>query len=640
MPRTRRMSLNRRRRSAAFLSCLLFAVSAAIVHSGPAQASTNPFAIDGDVPNAGAAELTDFFGSVKELGPKNGSSTKIGVIHKAARPMLELTNPNAQVDLRRAWIDLQRVDGDDWLYFAWERDSNTGSGFISFEFSQNPVSAGCGDYSGSNASLIQGCNPWENRAGDPQPGDFLLLWDQQGGSRDIYVRVWSGTAPNLTLGAPFKIADPAVGDAQYGSNGFRGEAAVNLTALQLTDGTDCQAFANVIPSTVTGNSDTADYKDTILDTLPPISNCEATIVTTPKDGDGADIPAGGLSIGDGVTAVKDSAEISLAGGDAAPTGAISFHLCKIDVGTCTSGGTLIGSTSIEDLGPYPVTVTSPTAYVTSAGRYCWRSEWPGDAGAGIAPASESAATECFTVNPVTPTLSTDAGPGVVLGGTVTDVATLSGTATQPANPVINLTGTAGPAASGTITFMLYGPSDDACGSLAHTSAGVTVSGDDDYSTPDPQFEPTAIGDYHWVAVYSGSSPNTNGVTHNAACDDPAEDVTVSDVPSTLTTAQSWVPNDSATVSAPAGGPLDGTVTFEFFDNGDCTGEPVWSEDVPVSGASPQTAGTSNEEAVESTGEFSWRVTWDSDNPAQRDIPSSCDEVSDLTIDNGGSHSTP
>ncbi len=206
---------------------------------------------------------------------------------------------------------------------------------------------------------------------------------------------------------------------------------------------------------------------------------------------------------------------------------------------------------------------------------------------------------------MTPTLSTDAGPGVVLGGTVSDQATLGGTATQPANPVINLTGASGPAAGGTITFKLYGPSDDACGSLAHTSTGVTVSGNGGYGTPAPQFEPTAISDFHWVAVYSGS-PNTNGLTHNAACDDTSEDVNVSDVPSTLTTAQSWVPNDSATIAAAAGGDLSGTVTFEFFDNGDCTGEPLWSEDVDVDGPSEQTVGTSNGEAVAASGEFSGR----------------------------------
>ena len=64
--------------------------------------------------------------------------------------------------------------------------------------------------------------------------------------------------------------------------------------------------------------------------------------------------------------------------------------------------------------------------------------------------------------------------------------------------------------------------------------------------PGAQFTPTAPGNYHWVADYSGNSPNTNGATHNAACTDTNEDVTVNTVPSSMTTAQNWVPNDSAT----------------------------------------------------------------------------------------------
>ena len=43
-----------------------------------------------------------------------------------------------------------------------------------------------------------------------------------------------------------------------------GEAAVNLTATIFGGSNACLSFANTIPSTVTGNSDTADYKDTIL----------------------------------------------------------------------------------------------------------------------------------------------------------------------------------------------------------------------------------------------------------------------------------------------------------------------------------------------------------------------------------------
>ena len=134
--------------------------------------------------------------------------------------------------------------------------------------------------------------------------------------------------------------------AAYGSGGFRGEAAVDLTATIFGGSTACKSFANTIPSTVTGNSDQADYKDTILATTPPITNCTSTTVTTPMTGAGAAIPAGGLSIGTGVVSVKDSALVSLTGGTATPAGSVAFSLCKVDSpALCTSGGTSVGSTN-------------------------------------------------------------------------------------------------------------------------------------------------------------------------------------------------------------------------------------------------------------------------------------------------------
>jgi hypothetical protein len=602
-----------------------------------ALAADGPFNIDGNVPDAGATELADPSGNVKELGPKNSNTTKIGVIHSAATPMLDTTNPNGQVDLRRAWLDTERdtaAPNHDWLYFAWERDANTGSGFIAYEFMQNPAPAGCAYDTATEAQLIANCNPWANR----KAGDFIILWDQQGGSKDLFLRTWSGTAPNLTLGAP-TLLNSAVSQAAYSADGFRGEAAVDLTATVFGGSTACRTFANTIPSTVTGNSDTADYKDTILKNAPPITNCTSTTVTTPKTGAGDNIPAGGLSIGTGVASVKDSAVINIAGGTATPAGSVAFFLCKVTgAALCTSGGTSVGSTNLTG-SAYPVTVSSPTAYVTSVGRYCWRAVWTGDSANGIPGASDSRINECFDVNPVTPTLATTAGADVSLGSAVSDTADLSGTATQPADPVINLTGTAGAAAGGNIVFKLFGP--DNCTTLAYTSAAVTVSGDGSYNTPNPQFVPTAGGTYHWVAVYSGNSPNTNGTTHNSACDDADEDVVVTSVASSLTSAQRWVPNDSVTVTAPAGsGNLAGTVSFALYASGDCTGTAIYSTTASVSGASPQTVSTSNTTARTASGDFSWKVSYDSTNAAQRDIPDSCHETSALTITNGGTVSSP
>ncbi|MCD2441729.1 hemagglutinin [Agromyces sp. SYSU K20354] len=600
-----------------------------IMVAGPALAADGPFDINGEVPDAGTTEISDLFGNVKELGPLNSNTTKIGVIHNDAVPTLGETNPNSQVDLRRAWLDVEReaVTNDDWLYFAWERDKNTGSGFISYEFMQEEAPAAC-DYDGSTtAELIADCNPWANRS----DGDFMILWDQQGGSLDLFLRVWDDSTGTLLLGAPTAL-NATVSQAAYSADGFRGEAAVNLTDTIFGGSTACLSFANTIPSTVTGNSDTADYKDTILATTPPISNCTTTTVTTPKTGAGGNIPVGGLSIGTGVVAVTDSAEVSLIGGTATPAGSVAFHLCKLDApALCTTGGTSVGSTNLTGAA-YPVTVSSPTAYVTSAGRYCWRAEFSGDSENGIPGSSDSRASECFTVNPVTPTLATSAGADVFLGNAVTDSATLGGTATQPADPVINLTGTAGPAAGGTITFELYGPDD--CTTLAYTSPTVAVSGNGTYNSPAPQFVPTAPGEYHWVAVYSGSPPNTNGTTHNAACTDVNEDVVVNTVPSSLTSAQRWVPNDSVTVTAAAGGNLAGNVDFELFANATCSGTAIFSQlNVSVSGASPQTVLTNNTTAQLASGSFSWRVNYDSTNPAQEDIAASCHETSVLSIDN-------
>jgi hypothetical protein len=238
---------------------------------------------------------------------------------------------------------------------------------------------------------------------------------------------------------------------------------------------------------------------------------------------------------------------------------------------------------------------------------------------------------------VTPKLTTKAGPGVILGSAITDSATLIGTAPQPATPVINTSGAAGSAtAGGDITFKLYGP--DNCTSLVHTSAKVTVNGDDTYNTPDPQFVPKEPGTYHWVAAYSGSSPNTRALTHNADCKDPAESVVVDQPKVSLTSVQSWVPNDSVTVKVEAG-TLSGKVSFELYPSSDCTGTVQYSYEDSVSGAASRTVTTSNTKAVPA-GKYSWLVSYTASSTTQRSIAPTCHETSGLTIDNGGTVSNP
>lgn len=623
----------------------------------PFTIGPNPSAI---VPAPDLDEVADAAedpeGNVKELGPLNQSTTKIGVIHNDAVPTLGFTNPNGQVDLRRAWVTSEKDgDGDDWVYFAWERDNESGSGFIAYEFMRADAPAVCDDYDPTDTAIVNGCNPWANRDGDsdgagPDVGDFMVLWDQQGGSRDLYFRKWVGTAPNLTLTASVLLtSDVAV--AAYGHGGFRGEAAINITDVVFGGTASCLAFANIIPSTVTGNSDTADYKDTILEPGLDLSNCETTTTTTPKDGAGATIPAGGLALGtDGVAEVKDSALITIAGGAGVPAGTIDFTLCEANTAAsaaCDAGGksVLVGNdVAVSDAdNAFPVTVSSPSAWVTAAGRYCWKAVYTGNPAAGYSGSSDVSVGECFVVNPVTPTLTTTAGADVTLGSAVSDSATLTGTAPKPTANVIETTAptpASRTAATGTITFTLFGPATGSCGSLVATRTA-TVSGDSPPDYGPVTATPTAAGDYHWKASYDGDSPNTNGTSHNTNCTETGEDVTVTTVTPTLGTAQTWVPDDSATITAAAGGDLTGTVSFALYGSTDCTGAVLFSQNVaiPANAGLSETVGTTNDGTgpdgytAAAGGDFSWSVSYDSTNPAQNDLAATCHEVSSLTLDN-------
>ena len=244
----------------------------------------NPFNINGVVPDAGVVTTQDPQGNVKELGPVNGTATKIGVINTATPPMLEFTNPNAQVDLDAVYLQTQTaVNGDQWLYFGWLRDSNNGSGFISIEFQQAALTPSCVyttagiDFvlpqSAAETALINSCNPWRGR----QSGDFIILWDQQGNGLafdDIKKRTFTCTGTtvpyNCTLGP---LQDLGTVVAAVSSDRFSGEMAINLTTEVFGGTSSCLTFANVLPGTVTGNSDQADYKDTVFATFPPITNC-------------------------------------------------------------------------------------------------------------------------------------------------------------------------------------------------------------------------------------------------------------------------------------------------------------------------------------------------------------------------------
>lgn len=232
--------------------------------------------IDGSVPDAGATNKTDPSGSTKELGPLNSNTTKVGVIHMDAVPTLDLTNPNGQVDLKQVWYGTKTDPSTNhiWFYAALERESNTGSGVNAWEFQQAAAPTPCDYANKTNTQLIADCNPWANR----QPGDFMIVFDQQGNSADVILRTftdpdggtWSFGQP-LALDAGVHLTS-STSAAQFSTDGLKFEAAVDLTATVFKPNT-CNSIATVIPNTITGNSDTADYKDTVLGIGTDIGNC-------------------------------------------------------------------------------------------------------------------------------------------------------------------------------------------------------------------------------------------------------------------------------------------------------------------------------------------------------------------------------
>jgi hypothetical protein len=360
------------------------------------------------------------------------------------------------------------------------------------------------------------------------------------------------------------------------------EGGLNLTASGLAG----KCFNTFIANTRSSTSLTA----TIFDFAGGrLGECTSDTVTTPSVSAPTIIPANGTLV------VHDTAVITVDGIDEW-TGEVSFFLCgpfALDSTTlCPTGGVPAG---VKDVSNLDTTEDSNNLTVTSVGRYCWRAEFVAEEGLGVPPSSDARASECFSVTPRGSVLATAAGAGPVdFGQPVSDTATLTNTANQPGSggPAGSTDGSINPAnpggpAGGTITFTLY--KNDcttlATGTGSNPSAAIPVSGDGSYGPVN--FTPDAPGTYHWKASYTGSSPNTTGDTHNAACDDPGESVIVRTIPTLIKSKQSWYPNDTATVSSSIGNlGTGGTVRFRLYNNATCTGTAFLDQTKNVTGGTP------------------------------------------------------
>jgi hypothetical protein len=546
-------------------------------------------------------------------------------------------NVNSKIDVMNAYATTYTAGGEEFLYFALERNTNTGTADVGFWFLQGE--AGC-ETTGGAADF----------SGAHQDGDLLVVSEFTGGGTVSTINVyrWNGddatgelgetavasgvdcrnvmdpndeacgAANRVAITTPWltaaKTLNPQVGNNLPIAQFFEG--GVNLTQSGL--GGKCfNTFIGDTRSSAELNATLFDYS------LGELGVCETDVETTPVDNAGTPIPAGGLLIpadpADAAILVRDRAVITVTGADTF-TATLTFHLCgPFPAGSsdlCGTGGVLVDTQNLTTDG----TFTSAAATVTSAGRYCWRADFSGDEDAGVPAGSDSRASECFVVNPRQPVLTTQAGAGpVILGNPVTDTATLTNTAHDPGTggPAGSTDGSINPAtlgddADGTITFTLY--KDNACTVLA-TGTGtnpqtVSVSGDGTYGPV--SFIPDAPGTYHWVASYSGDLPNTLA-SGPSACLDENEDVEVIGR-SFSETAQDWLPNDTATITGDTN--LNGTLTFQLYTGDNCgvtSGAPVPGQSYSftlTNAPSPAVRSTTNttfKVTAANEGAYSWLV---------------------------------
>jgi hypothetical protein len=511
--------------------------------------------------------------------------------------------------------------GHKFLYFAMERNANAGDANVAFWFLQGgniscPAAGGSftgthhnGDLlivsaftNGGSVSTIDEYE-WQNGALNTTP----VAHGQDCRDATATNDPTCATSNTGTLNTPWLTENKADGVGHTLQTGEFFEGGIDLSAPSVNLASAC--FNTFVPDTRSSQSLTASLYDFAIGQL---GECSSTTATTPVDAtDNTKAPATSIpadpagSNTEASVTVQDKTVITVSGISSfnssnsqnltwhicGPTDATtpSTQLCDGSTGSSTPAcstlptiscvGVAVGSTSITAPGTY----YSPTVTLTKAGRYCFRADFAGDSDVGVPGSSDSRSSECFTIAPQQPSLQTQATTGPVdFGQKISDTVTLSGTADEggtggPAGSDGSIGTVASPVtlggdATGNINVVAYGP--DSCNTVAFSSStdtgAIAASGDGSYGGAGTNFEfqPSAPGQYVFVASYAGDSPNTKAIAASACSGAPdSEKVTVRKKPTSIATSQLVYPQDSATITDTISGdnlPAGGVVTFYLY----------------------------------------------------------------------------
>jgi len=286
---------------------------------------------------------------------KNGADNSLGQGSKEDNPVPTVVTgsiPPSKDDLSRFYVNKERINGNDYLYLAWERSNLLGSAHMDFELSQDSTLSANGvttvrtagdllidfDFGGSGVPVLTK-HTWitgaPNTAADCEASNTLPCWDKAV-SLGAFAEAQVNSAPvvdNNPPGAPRTLD----GNTKNGINSTFGEAGINLTGSGIFPPNVCEHFgAATLKSRSSGNSFTSELKDFIAPIPVDISNC-GTVNIHKQDDLGA--PLSGAVF----TLFTDNAPVDGAPPHGGNDTATSFTCTTVANGNCSIGGVPFGN---------------------------------------------------------------------------------------------------------------------------------------------------------------------------------------------------------------------------------------------------------------------------------------------------------
>jgi len=386
---------------------------------------------------------------------------------------------------------------------------------------------------------------------------------------------FTGTVSFLRVGSPF-------GGVSYDCS------SVTLSSTTTSANSTC-TFSSNTPGTYTavvnGTGGTPSVSHQVTYTVIVVKN-NPSIHTT--------LSASTITVGGSVT---DSA--TLTGTDTlTASGTVTYEF--FTGSSCAGTATVVGSPVVVSSGVIP---NSASQTFSSAGLFSWNAVYNGDTNNN----GVTSLCEPLSVNPLTGVAVTTklSATTIIVGGSVSDSATLSGVT---------------PAAGGTVIYRMSNTGD--CSSPVIVVATVDVANGVVPSSPSKIF--SSPGLFGWNAAYSGDA-------NNGGASSICEPLTVNKASPTLSTTLSASTitvggsvSDTATLAG--GFTPTGSVSFSFY-SGDCSSGIV-TIILPSVGLTGSSA-TSTPEAFNTVGSFSWKAVYlgDSNNNV---ATSSCETLSVVT----------